>query len=195
MITVATAVCVLFAGWIDRTDAPRVEDPDATVTTGSLAGPSGSRGGAVHLGPGTATGIARPRLRRRAPRRPPSRTRCARRPDRVGPLRRRGGIVWLRPRRAVPWAQLVAVFVALDLGLMALTSQLTLTPPNDCSRGRPRSTGGGRHLAPGARMVNYDPQAYDSYPDSPQGVPDLNVIPRLPSVRATRQSSTATTNP
>ncbi len=27
MITVATAVCVLFAGWIDRTDSPRPKDP------------------------------------------------------------------------------------------------------------------------------------------------------------------------
>ena len=28
MITVATAVCVLFAGWIDRTDTPRRDEPD-----------------------------------------------------------------------------------------------------------------------------------------------------------------------
>ncbi len=35
---------------------------------------------------------------------------------------------------------------------------------------------------PGGRMVNYDPQTYWSYPDSPQGVPDLNIIPGLPSV-------------
>ena len=27
MITVATAVCVLFAGWIDRTESPRVREP------------------------------------------------------------------------------------------------------------------------------------------------------------------------
>ena len=31
-------------------------------------------------------------------------------------------------------------------------------------------------------MVNYDPQAYASYPWSPQGVPDLNIVPKLPSV-------------
>ena len=31
-------------------------------------------------------------------------------------------------------------------------------------------------------MVNYDPQTYDSWPDSPQGVPDLNIIAGLPSV-------------
>ena len=37
-------------------------------------------------------------------------------------------------------------------------------------------------LPPGGRIVNYDPQTYSSYPDSPQGVPDLNIIPGLPSV-------------
>ena len=31
-------------------------------------------------------------------------------------------------------------------------------------------------------MVNYDPQTYSSYPGSPQGIPDLNIIPGLPSV-------------
>ena len=37
-------------------------------------------------------------------------------------------------------------------------------------------------LPPGGRFVNYDPQTYSSYPGSPQGVPDLNIIPGLPSV-------------
>ena len=37
-------------------------------------------------------------------------------------------------------------------------------------------------LPPGGRLVNYDPQTYSSYPGSPQGVPDLNIIPGLPSV-------------
>ncbi len=30
--------------------------------------------------------------------------------------------------------------------------------------------------------MNYDPQTYASYPGSPQGIPDLNIIPQLPSV-------------
>ena len=33
------------------------------------------------------------------------------------------------------------------------------------------------HLPPGGRFVNYDPQTYSSYPGSPQGVPDLNIMP------------------
>ncbi len=66
---------------------------------------------------------------------------------------------------------------------MAVTSQLTLTPPNDLLAGTtPIEQLVAAHLAPGARMVNYDPQTYDSYPDSPQGVPDLNIIPGLPSI-------------
>ena len=38
------------------------------------------------------------------------------------------------------------------------------------------------NLPPGGRIVNYDPQTYSSYPGSPQGIPDLNIIPGLPSV-------------
>ncbi|HXY29015.1 MAG TPA: hypothetical protein VEH82_12125, partial [Acidimicrobiales bacterium] len=38
------------------------------------------------------------------------------------------------------------------------------------------------HLATGGRMVNYDPQTYMSYGDSPQGVPDLNILAGLPSI-------------
>ena len=93
-------------------------------------------------------------------------------------------LVWIRPRLgAVPWARLAAVFVAVDLGLMGITSQLSLPPPNDLVSGTtPVQQLTAAHLAPGGRMVNYDPQAYASYPWSPQGVPDLNIVPRLPSV-------------
>ena len=93
-------------------------------------------------------------------------------------------IVWIRPYlRSLQWVQLAAVFVAIDLGMVALTSQLTQTPPNDLVSGTtPVQQLMAAHLAPGARMVNYDPQTYDSWFDSPQGVPDLNIIARLPSV-------------
>ena len=37
-------------------------------------------------------------------------------------------------------------------------------------------------LPPGGRFINYDPQTYSSYPGSLQGIPDLNIIPGLPSV-------------
>ena len=38
------------------------------------------------------------------------------------------------------------------------------------------------HLVPGGRIINYDPQTYATYPDSPQGIPDLNILAGLPSV-------------
>ena len=92
--------------------------------------------------------------------------------------------MWIRPRLgAVPWARLAAVFVALDIGLMGVTGQLTQTPPNDLlSRTTPVEQLMAAKLPPGGRLVNYDPQTYSSYPTSPQGVPDLNIIPALPSV-------------
>ncbi len=66
---------------------------------------------------------------------------------------------------------------------MAATSQLTQMPPNDLVSGTtPVQQLMAAHLVPGGRMVNYDPQTYDSWPDSPQGVPDLNIIAGLPSV-------------
>ena len=66
---------------------------------------------------------------------------------------------------------------------MALTSQLTNSPPNDLGPGTtPVQQLMAAHLPAGGRLVNYDPQTYGSYPGSPQGIPDLNIIPKLPSV-------------
>ena len=92
-------------------------------------------------------------------------------------------LVWIRPRLGRSLAGLAAVFVAVDIGLMAFTSQLTETPTNDLLAGTtPIEKLMVATLPPGGRMVNYDPQTYSSYPGSPQGIPDLNIIPGLPSV-------------
>ena len=183
MITVATAICVLFAGWIDRTDTPRVRDPmtrydrimalvpfglTAALAIWALAAP----GSLLRVFAGVPANVFV-----------------------VGTVREAtvfalvfcavaAGLVWIRPRLGrVPWVRLAAVFVAVDLGLMALTSQLTQTPPNELLSGTtPIEQLMAAHLPAGGRMVNYDPQTYSSYPWSPQGVPDLNIIPKLPSV-------------
>ncbi len=183
MITVATAVCVLFAGWIDRTDTPRVKSrltrydramalvPFALVAalcvwalfaTGSL----------VHVFAGVSVKPAISATVRKA-------TVIA-----LAFCAGAAAIVWIRPvLRNVSWARLVAVFVALDLGVMALTSQLTQIPPNDLVAGTTAVQQlMASHLPPGGRMVNYDPQTYGSFAGSPQGVPDLNIISGLPSV-------------
>ena len=93
-------------------------------------------------------------------------------------------LVWIRPRLgSVSWSRLAAVFVVVDLGLMGVTSQLTQTAPNDLIAGTtPVQKLMAANLAPGARFINYDPQTYSSYPGSLQGIPDLNIIPGLPSV-------------
>ena len=53
---------------------------------------------------------------------------------------------------------------------MALTSQLTQTPPNDLLAGTTPSSNSWRRIClPGGRMVNYDPQTYSSYPWQPPG--------------------------
>ncbi len=93
-------------------------------------------------------------------------------------------LVWIRPRLgSVSWSRLAAVFVVVDLGLMGLTSQLTQTAPNDLIAGTtPVQKLMAAKLPPGGRFINYDPQTYSSYPGSLQGIPDLNIIPGLPSV-------------
>jgi hypothetical protein len=183
MIIVATAVCVLFAGWLDRTDADHLEKRTtrydrimglvplglvAGLFVWALASPSSIVGyfAGVPLRSVYAATV---------------------RTATVYALVFTAGaaaLVWLRPKlRTGSWLSLATVFVAVDIGLMACTSQLNTSPPNDLLTGTtPVQQLMAAHLAPGGRMVNYDPQTYDSWPDSAQGVPDLNIIPELPSV-------------
>jgi len=183
MITVATAVCVLFAGWVDRTEVPRRRDPllrydrimalvpfvvVAALCIWALAAP----GSLVHVFAGVPAG--------------PVITHTVRKATAIALALCAGAaaVVWVRPLiGTVSWARLAAVFVAIDLGFMAVTSQLAQWPTNDLVSGTtPVQQLMAAHLVPDGRMVNYDPQAYASYPWSPQGVPDLNIIPGLPSV-------------
>ncbi len=183
MITVATAVCVLLAGWLDRSEPVRPGDPltryDRTmalvplaavfaVAVWALAAP----GSLAHVFAGVSASSGVTSTMRRAS---------------VWALALCAGgaaLVWIRPRMRPPaWAGLASAFVAVDLGIMALTSQLTVSPSNEVLAGTtPVQQLMAAHLVPGGRMVNYDPQTYDSYPGSPQGVPDLNIVPGLPSV-------------
>jgi len=183
MVTVATAICVLFAGWVDRTDSPRPKDPlnrydrvMALVPFGIVAALSiwalAATGSLVHVFAGVWAS--------------PGVTSTVRKATVIALALCAGAaaVVWIRPYlRTLPWVRLAGVFVALDLGLMVATSQLSEIPPNDLVSGTtPVQQLMEAHLAPGGRMVNYDPQAYGSWPESPQGVPDLNIIAGLPSV-------------
>ena len=183
MITVATAVCVLFAGWIDRTEEPRRHDAMtrydrvmallplglvAALAIWALASP----GSLVQTFAGVSLS--------------PKITDTVREATAIALAFCIGAavLVWIRPwlgRRS--WVRLAAVFVVVDVGLMGVTSQLSQTPPNDLIAGTtPIEKLMAAKLPPGGRLVNYDPQTYSSYPGSPQGVPDLNIIPGLPSV-------------
>ncbi|HEX3332950.1 MAG TPA: hypothetical protein VHS57_01325 [Acidimicrobiales bacterium] len=183
MIIVATAMSVLFAGWIDRTDAPRVGDrwsrydrlvalvPGALVL-GLAVWAITATGSLVHVFAGVGASTAVTKTVRIA-------TFVA-----LAFCAGAAALVWLRPRlKKVQWLSLAGVFVAVDLGLMGLTSQLTMVPPNDLVSGTtPVQQLMAAHLVPGGRFIDYDPQTYNSYPESPQGIPDLNIIPGLPSV-------------
>ena len=183
MITVATAVCVLFAGWLDRTKDPRLREPMTRYDRIMALVPAGVVGGLAIwalVSPRTLVWrLAAVSLR-------PSITDTVREATAIALAFCIGAalLVWIRPRLgSVPWSRLAAVFVALDIGLIALTSQLSQTAPNELLAGAtPVQQLMAAKLAPGARFVNYDPQTYSSYPGSPQGVPDLNIIPGLPSV-------------
>ena len=183
MIIVATAISVLFAGWIDRTDSPRVGDrwtrydrlvalvPGAIVL-GLAVWALTATGSLVHVFAGASVS--------------PNVTSTVREATTTALAFCAGAalLVWLRPKLTARWwLSLAGAFVAVDLGLMALTSQLTMVPPNDLVSGTtPVQQLMAAKLPAGGRFVNYDPQTYASYPWSPQGIPDLNIIPRLPSI-------------
>ena len=183
MITVATAACVLLAGWIDRTEQPVGDDAPSRYERIVALVPLGlvvalfvwamiSPAGVVQVFAGvfindTIVSSVREAIIIAG-------VLCA----------TAATIVWLRPRVSrTTWVRVAACFVAVDLGIMALTSQLIQTPPNDLVAGTtPTQQLMAAQLPPGGRMINYDPQTYNSYPGSPQGIPDLNIIPGIPSV-------------
>jgi hypothetical protein len=183
MITVATAACVLLAGWIDRTKSPRLHEPmtlydriTALVPLLAVAGLAIWAMASPRTLVWTFAGVS---LRARYAATVREATLIA-----LAFCAGAAVLVWIRPRlTTVSWSGLAAVFVAIDVGLIGASSQLTQTPSNDLLAGTtPIEKLMSAKLPPGGRLVNYDPQTYASFPGSPQGVPDLNIIPGLPSV-------------
>ena len=157
MITVATAVCVLFAGWIDRTAAPRLRESMTRYDRIMALVPAAAVAGLA------IWALVSPRtlVWRFAA--------VSLRPDITGTVREATAIalafcvgaavlVWIRPcLGSVSWCRLAAIFVAVDLGLMGLTSQLTQTAPNDLVAGTtPIQKLMAANLQPGGRFVNYE---------------------------------------
>jgi hypothetical protein len=182
MIDVAVATCVLFAGWIDRSEDARDKsvgfdrrlalvpftvvlalagwaliDPASLVTTLSSGVGSAAEAHTVR----EATLVA------------------------LGFCLAAALLVWFRPvlppRR---WLFLVAALTVLDLGLSAGTSELVTVPSNAVIAGSTAiEKQVAAHLSPGGRFVVYDPQAYrNGSSDLETGLPDDNILAGLPSV-------------
>ena len=182
MIDVSVALCVLFAGWLDR----REDAEGVSLTYDRWAGfiPFG-----VVLGVTTWAAVAPRSLIT-------SLTTATGSAVEVQTVREAslialgfclvaGVITWLRfdmPPR--PWLAVVAAFMAADLGLLAGTSSLLTVPSNAVLAGTTvveNYVAG--HMAPGGRFAFYDPQGYASGPTvADTGRPDANVLARLPSV-------------
>jgi hypothetical protein len=181
MIDVSLAVCVLFAGWIDRLPESRhhqvkYDRAVALLPFGLVAGLTSW----AMFGPGSL-------------------------------LRRVGGVsaaasfvgtarvatvtalmfcasatvvIWLRNKLPTRWWMgAVTIFVAVDLGLVALTSQLATYPLNSVLAGHTSVEQlVAARAVPGGRFDVYDPMNIASSPDTITGLPDLNILARLPSV-------------
>ncbi len=183
MITVSTAVCVLFAGWIDRTEAPSARGPLARYDRIMAAVPlllvAGLATWALASPATLARYFAHAAISARVAHTVREATLIA-----LALCAVAAAIVWLRPRlRPISWAGVATLFVTVDLGVMVLTSQLATYPSNALVAGKtPVQQMMVANLAPGGRITSYDPQGYDTYPQGPQGTPDLNILAGLPSV-------------
>ena len=190
MITVAVAVCVLFAGWIDRS----TDRADGEVSARAHRGVRAERWVgfipfAIVAGL-TIWAIVDPRNLI------DSLITASASPGEVHTVRvatlaalgfclAAGVIVWLRPVvRLRPWLIAVSVFTAADLGLIAGTSQLVFPPSNAVVAGDTAVENYvAAHLVPGGRFDVYNPQGYaEGQNDYNTGLPDDNVLARLPSI-------------
>jgi hypothetical protein len=181
MIDVSVALCVLFAGWLDRPEEERdrlvrYERLVAAVPLGVVIGlatwavvaPSSLLWELGHVH-GSAAEIHTAR----------EATFIA-----LGFCAVAAVVVWLRHRLPARWwFGAVTVFVAVDVGLMAWTSQLATFPSNAILGAHtPIEQFVAAHLAPGGRFDVFDPQGWGSSNENATGLPDLNVLAHLPSV-------------
>jgi hypothetical protein len=182
MIDVSVAICILFAGWIDRrTDEGAgfrrfdrlVALVPLTVVMGLLiaafSDPQGMIQYLTHTGTGTPTEIATMREALYIA---------------LGFSLAATGVVWLRP--VLParwWVTAMVVFVTVDIGLVAVTSQLAFPPTNSVLAGNTAvEQYVAAHLSSGGRFYVYDPQGYFKGDRLETGLPDDNILARLPSI-------------
>jgi hypothetical protein len=196
MIDVSVAVCVLFAGWLDRrpvvTDGPTTHTLTTDTPKPNALTPYDRWVGFIPfilvlalaawalLDPNTLiTWFARATPRARYVHTVREATLVA-----LGFAALAGLIVWGRSRlRASWWISTVVVFVVADLGLTGATGQLVATPTDAVTSGTTTIEQYlAAHLAPGGRFDIYDPQSYFNGERGSNGLPDYNILSRLPSV-------------
>jgi hypothetical protein len=181
MIGVSAAICVLFAGWLDRR-------PEAMTSHGASDRLLGFLPTAAVLGL-TIWAFASPNsLIRDLAQTDPSRTyvHAVREACLIALLFcvSAGAVVLIRSvARPRLWMSAVVLLMAADIGLVAGTSQLLITPSNSVIGG---TTGVeeavASHLPPGGRFDLFDPQGYTGPPYGIDGMTDFNILDRLPSV-------------
>lgn len=193
MIGVSTAMCVLFAGWLDR--APE-EEPDMVAYDRWV----GFVPAVVVLGLVVWAFAAPDEFIRFLPETNPS-------PTLVHTIREAsvvalafsvvaGLVVVVRHHlRPALWLTLASVFALVDIGFVAGTGQLTYTPSNAVLSGSsPTEHALAIRLAPGARFDMFDPQSYSPDPYGDNGLTDYNILANLPSVGGYASIVSATYN-
>jgi hypothetical protein len=181
MVGVCAAVCVLFAGWLDRRG-------DAGAALRMFSRWVGLIPAAIVLGVAGWALWSPASLIRSLARSTPN-------PASIHTVREAtlialafcvvaATIVWLRSRLAPRlWLSAVAIFIVVDLGLVAGTGQLASTPSNAVLSGSAVVEQAlANHLVPGGRYELFDPQGYADGPFGANGLPDDNILAGLPSV-------------
>ena len=183
MITVATAVCVLFAGWLDRREPARPRDPltrydrimalvPVTIVAALAVWALTATGSLVHVFAGVAAS--------------PSISSTVREATAVALAFCVGAavLVWVRPRLGVRgWTAWIACSWRSTSGSWRARASSPRWPPTTCWPGRPRSSSSRRRAwSLGGAWSTTTHRATPVTPGSPQGIPDLNIVPGLPSV-------------
>jgi hypothetical protein len=181
MMDVSVALCVLFAGWMDRRSDPAgsIVRFDRRVALVPLAVVAGLGLWALLDPSGLVTGLTTASASARTAHTVRVATLTA-----VGFCVAAAVVVWLRS--VIPprwWFMVVTMVMAIDLGLVAGTSALVSTPSNAVLSGStPIEQFVAAHLAPGGRFYVYDPQHYSGRRSAGTGLPDDNILAILPSV-------------
>jgi hypothetical protein len=193
MIGVSVAMCVLFAGWLDRTptEVPAKVAYDrwvgfapAAVVLGIVVWAFAAPDGFIRFLPETNPTASLVHTIREASLMALAFSVVA------------GLIVVLRHHlRPAWWLALASVFVVVDIGLVAGTSQLIVTPSNAVLSGStPVEQALAARLTPGARFDLFDPQSYSPDPYGDRGLTDFNTLANLPSVGGYASIVSATYN-